>query len=225
MLSPLLAAKLNNRTDPPKREFVRLRVDGRPEGVHITNQLARWKWAFLEARDALGLDDVSVAAIVPFRYFTVRRTSTYTRKFRRGRTMMSEVFESLPTGQVIPFEFTLSQHLPPHGDGNGRFVRPPDEEEFDKMLIHIGEYLGMSEWGHDYLYGRFKLHNLHEQSQVEVSTDERRSGDDRRPGHTRGQELLDPEVEDAGEITREEPDDTDDVADVYTDDGEGSAGT
>jgi hypothetical protein len=58
---------------------------------------------------------------------------------------------------VLKWSFTLSKHLPPSGDGGGRFTRPPDEEEFDAMLEHIGEHLGMSEWGHAYLYGRFKI--------------------------------------------------------------------
>lgn len=194
MLSPMLAAKLNTSGERSRREFVKLQIDGKPDGVHIASQLPRWNWAFLEARDALGYDDISVAAIVPCRYFTVKRTSTYNRKFRRGREMVKEAFEALPTGQVVEFGFTLSLHLPPHGEGNGRFVRPPDVEEFDNMLAHIGEHLGMSEWGHAYLYGRFKLYHKHE-----ISDNERRGGDDRHPGHTAGQEVPDHEVETDGQ--------------------------
>ena len=156
--SPLLAAKMTGKKTPkgePIREFVRIKSE--LPGAHIESQLPRWNWAFLEARDALTLGDVSTAAILPSRFYTVPRTSTYNRSFRRGTTKVTEVFESLPSGQVVQMGFTLSRHLPPGGDSGGRFTRPPDEEEFDAMLTHIGEHLGMSEWGHAYLYGRFTI--------------------------------------------------------------------
>jgi hypothetical protein len=156
LLTPLLAMKREPGTNPPKRIFVKADVPGE-EGVHIKTQLPRWNWALLEARDALRLNDVAVSTILPRHYFTVKRTSTYNRNFSRGGVRQREQFESLPSGQVFAMEFTLSRHLPPDTDGGGRFTRPPDEEEFDAMLRHIGEHLGMSEWGHAYLYGRFKL--------------------------------------------------------------------
>jgi hypothetical protein len=144
-------------TDGGRKEFDKVTVKD-ADGVHIATPLKRWTWAFLEARDAVGLSDVALTAILPSRYFTVAKTSTYFRTFRRGSgPMEKEGFESLPSGQVLRWEFTLSKHLPPGGEGGGRFVRPPDEDEFDAMLKHIGEHLGMSEWGHAYLYGRFKI--------------------------------------------------------------------
>lgn len=157
LLSPLLGARLNTKGSQPRKEFDKVQVKG-VEGVHIAAPLKRWTWAFLEARDALELGDVALTAIIPSRYYTVGKTSTYFRTYRRGSgPLEKEGFESLPTGQVLKWEFTLSKHLPPGGDGNGRFSRPPDEEEFDAMLNHVGEHLGMSEWGHAYLYGRFKI--------------------------------------------------------------------
>ncbi len=54
-------------------------------------------------------------------------------------------------------KFTLSRYVPPGTDGNGRFTRAPDEEEFDAMLAHIGVQLGMSEWGHARDYGMFEI--------------------------------------------------------------------
>jgi hypothetical protein len=225
MLTPLLAAKMNQKLQPPRREFTRVCVAGKPDGVHIANQLARWKWAFLEARDALGFTDVSVAAIIPCHYFSVRRTSTYNRKFRRGRTMVSEAFEALPTGQTVAFEFTLSKHLPPHGDGNGRFVRTPDEDEFDRMLAHIGEYLGMSEWGQDYLYGRFKLKTENEQNTAEIPADAGRQRDDDYSGHSGCAEVFDAEMAHDGEEPGADADREDDVPAIHAGDDTGHAGT
>ena len=167
LLSPILASKLNNsKGGSARREFARLKSeDGK---VHIKTDLARWNWAFLEARDSLDLQDVAVSTIIPAYEYVVKNTSTYQRTYRRGRgEQLKEAFESLPTGQTLAWKFTLSQHLPPGGGGNGRFIRPPSEAEFDAMLEHIGANLGMSEWGHAYLYGRFTLKNKNELSHLQ----------------------------------------------------------
>lgn len=139
-----------------RREFDRLpSPPGAP--LRLKTYLERWNWAFLEARDSLGLGDVSVAVIMPAAYFEVKTTSTYNRTY--GSAREKEAFENIPSGSVLAWRFTLSHHLPPHAEEHSRFVRVPSEEEFDSMLAHIGEHLGMSFWGHDYLYGRFTLHN------------------------------------------------------------------
>lgn len=153
--SPLLATKPNKNVDPPRREFVKTPTDG---GFNIRNDLARWNWAFLEARDALSFVDVSVAAIIPSTTYFTKSTSTYWRTFRRGvgGAVGKEAFEAISSGRIIVCKFTLAGHLPPDCDG-GRFTRPPDVVEFDQMLNHIGEHLGMSEWGHAFLYGRFAI--------------------------------------------------------------------
>jgi hypothetical protein len=169
LVSPLLAGKRNNDKSDPKCEFVKLPIPkGEPEDrVYLMTPLARWNWAFLEARDALSLEDVAVSAIIPCRWYSAKRTSTYIRRYRRGHQQTQTKYESLSSGQVIETRFTLSKHIPPGTDGGGRFNRAPDEEEFDQMLTHIGEYLGMSEWGNDYLYGRFeiKTHEANDETQ------------------------------------------------------------
>lgn len=154
IVTPLLATKMNNRGATPRREFVKTTTDA---GLEIRNDLVRWNWAFLEARDALQLEDIAVASIIPCATYFVGGTSTYWRSFRRGRNLLKEAFEAISSGRVAKFKFTLSKHIPPNCDGNGRFNRTPDEAEFDAMLTHIGEHLGMSEWGHAYLYGRFVI--------------------------------------------------------------------
>lgn len=154
LTSPILASRPPREQDG-RREFDRGAAP--PNGpVKLKAYLERWNWAFLEARDALELYDVSVAAILPAAEFEVKNTSTYNRN-RSDRT--KEAFESIQSGAVLTWKFTLSQHLPPHSEDHARFVRPPTEKEFDAMLVHIGEHLGMSFWGHDWLFGRFTIHN------------------------------------------------------------------
>lgn len=159
LLTPILAAKRSNDPTSPRRVFVRAKVPpkGDPDLAYIRSDLPRWTWAFLEARDALELDDVSLGAVMPSHWYATKKTSTFHRRFREGKTARLEPFESIPGNQILTMRFTLSKHVPPNTDGNGRFTRPPDEQEFDEMLAYIGEELGMSEWGHSQKFGRFEI--------------------------------------------------------------------
>lgn len=155
LTSAILASRPPRGPDA-RREFDRLpSAEGEP--LKIKTYLERWNWAFLEARDALELGDVSVATVLPAAFFEVKSTSTYNRTYNNSKER--ESFECISSGAVLAWRFTLSKHLPPHSEDHPRFVRPPSEEEFDAMLSHIGEHLGMSFWGHDYLFGRFAIHN------------------------------------------------------------------
>lgn len=156
LTSPILAARPPLKAEEP-RTFDRLKNEDN-DLIRIQADLPRWQWAFLEARDALELTDVSTAAIIPAVYYEVKRIRNYPRKFKRGGKDAIENFEAISSGTIIEWKFTLSKNLPPHAEDHGRFTRAPEEEEFDRMLSHIGEHLGMSEWGQDYLYGRFVLH-------------------------------------------------------------------
>lgn len=165
LITPLLAARHNQDRNDPKRVFNRLSKPpmNQPEGrIYLHADLGRWEWAFLEARDALDLSDVAVSAIITGRWYSVKNTTTYHRKFKRGSQMLTEKFESLSSGQVFEMQFTLSRHIPPNTDGNGRFTRAPDEMEFDAMLTHIGDALGVSEWGHARDFGRFTIQRFGE---------------------------------------------------------------
>lgn len=159
LLTPILAAKRSNNPAAPRRVFVRQRTPKNEptDQVYLSSDLRRWEWAFLEARDVLNFEEVCLGAILPSHWYGAKHTATYNRKFRRGTELASEQFESIPAGHLIRMRFTLSRHIPPNTDGMGRFTRPPDEAEFDAMLSYIGEYLGMSEWGHALKMGRFEL--------------------------------------------------------------------
>lgn len=158
LLRPLLAMKRDHFDDGPKRVFIRENPEGAdPDKVHIRTYVARWHWAFLEARDCLELNDVATSAIIPSRYFSVKNTSTYNRSYKVGRKQKKERFESLSSGQKFDMKFTLASTVPPDTDGMGRFNRGPEIEEFDAMLTYIGENFGMSEFGHAHLYGLFSV--------------------------------------------------------------------
>lgn len=159
LTAPILASRPPSGPEERRTfDYAKLPEGSPPDSpLRIKAYLERWNWAFLEARDALDLDDVSVATILPAPYFEVKKTSTYNRTQRNSRE--KEAFECIPSGSVIEWKFTLSQHLPPHAEDNPRFTRAPSVEEFDAMLSHIGANLGMSFWGHGHLFGLFEIHN------------------------------------------------------------------
>jgi hypothetical protein len=156
LTAPILASRPATSSDG-RRTFDRLKSTN-DVVIRIKTYLDRWNWAFLEARDALDFEDVCVAAIIPAPYFETSRTSTYVR--RQSGSRNNESFECIPSGSVLEWRFTLSNQLPPHTD-HPRYSRAPTEEEFDAMLKHIGENLGMSFWGHGFLFGTFELHFQH----------------------------------------------------------------
>ncbi len=174
LLSPVLAAKRSNDPAAPRRVFVHQKTPkGEPtDKVYLTTDLRRWEWAFLEARDALSLGDVCLAAVMPSHWYSVSHTSTYNQKCRApGGAWDKKQYESVPAGQVMRIQFTLSRHVPPNTDGVGRFARAPEEQEFDAMLAFIGEHLGMSEYGHALKMGRFEIRPPN-------NNDERKEGGD-----------------------------------------------
>ena len=125
--------------------------------MRIRNDLRRWQWAFLEARDACNLLEVATASIIPLPFYETKKTSTYTRHFKYEGRPAVDKFESIQAGHIVTWSFTLTNTPPPGCDGNGRFVRSPSIAELDQMLTYVGEFLGMSEWGHAYLFGTFAL--------------------------------------------------------------------
>lgn len=180
LINPLLANRNNHGRNPyPNKVFTRVNTPrNQPEGrAYIASDLPRWEWAFLEARDALSLSDVAVSAIVPPRWYAVANTKVFNRRYRYGSSMRTESHESLSANQVFEAVFTLSAHVPPNTDGNGRFIRPPDEQEFDDMLSHIGEHLGMSEWGHGRQFGRFEISLLTKPQETPTNGDPTPAGD------------------------------------------------
>lgn len=174
LIRPLLAMKRDHLEDGPKRVFIKENPkEADPNKVHIRTYVSRWNWAFLEARDCLDIPDVATSAIIPARYFTVSKTSTYNRSYKVGRQQKKERFESLPSGQKFDMRFTIASTIPPGTDGMGRFTRTPDIDEFDAMLAYIGENFGMSEFGHAHLYGLFSVEDeTQTQEKIEKSNNQ-----------------------------------------------------
>ena len=156
LLKPILAAR-PPRDPAGRREFDA--VSREAKSVCLPANMARWEWAFLEARDSIGCARASVACITPATVFTTKLTSTYTREFKRGSDGMrqTERFECVPSNAVLRWEWSLASSLPPHVEIGELRSDPPSEEEFDSMLVFIGRMLGMSEWGNQYGFGRFEV--------------------------------------------------------------------
>jgi hypothetical protein len=58
-----------------------------------------------------------------------------------------ELFESFRTGTVLTFDFMVREDQ----------SRCPDTEQFRNMLSFVGEYLGLSQFGSKFGFGRFQV--------------------------------------------------------------------
>jgi hypothetical protein len=130
---------------------------------HIDLDLARMGWCLSEAVDALDLQDVSTDCIIFETSYKAPKLSLYTRRWRQqikgGKTeWQSERFESIQAGCNLVLRVLLLNRLDPateeiSEDG----LRPPTVKEFEAMIKFVGNILGMSPWGNNFGYGRFKV--------------------------------------------------------------------
>ena len=81
LLKAILAAKRSHGAGLQRRVFVREEpapevVEDGVNRVFIKSDLPRWQWAFLEAREGLGLKDIAVSAIQPNHWYSAPSTGT-----------------------------------------------------------------------------------------------------------------------------------------------------
>lgn len=140
-----------------------------------------WLWALGEARDALGLADVSLDYIrLPLRVEVSRAVNPYVRTYRPpgGGPRVDEMFESVRSGTVINVKVLVLGTVEDGSDTSGK--RPPSPEELLDMLDIVGDSIGISPWGSKYGYGRFAVERnaAVQQKQTEKENGKGKTGQD-----------------------------------------------
>lgn len=113
--------------------------------------LERWIWAFNEAAEALHLG-VLTDALHPSDGIASPTLDLHHRHWvdrKSGREQQkSEMFECVRKGTVLTFRIavTCKDKLP-----------PPTQEQLKAMFNYIGEFIGISQWGNRFGYGRFTV--------------------------------------------------------------------
>jgi hypothetical protein len=154
LVKPLLARQVEyHGPDSEKTKRVFVKTLSQDKGHLVRANLERWNWAFLEARDSLGLRDLNTQAITVAASFYVAPRSISLLGIK------GEDFEAILENTVISQRFTLASTPPPHTRHAHKHMRCPDEYDFDAMLAYIGEYLGISESKNDTQYGTFIIQN------------------------------------------------------------------
>jgi hypothetical protein len=142
------------RTTDGVRRFTRVRSDDN----RISLDLQHWSWAFREAASSLHLP-VNISTLYPAAGIAVPTLVMYTRRWSTktadGRERpQSEMFEAIREGTVLTFQI-VSSAGPEKQDGPAA-----DPEQIKALLNFIGEYIGISQWGNKYGYGRFRVESL-----------------------------------------------------------------
>jgi hypothetical protein len=111
----------------------------------------RWIWAFNEAAKALHLE-VDTSALHPSDGIASPTIVLYNRKWVDRKSgserQRQEMFESVRKGTVLTFRLAVtgSQLLP-----------APTPDEVKALFSYIGEFIGISQWGNRFGYGRFTV--------------------------------------------------------------------
>lgn len=116
--------------------------------------LERWIWAFNHAAEALKFD-VHTAALHPAEGIAAPTLVLYNRRWidrKNGKeTLRAEMFESVRKGAVLTFRLAVTA---------GEEKPAPSLEQVQAMFNHIGEFIGISQWGNRWGYGRFFVESV-----------------------------------------------------------------
>jgi hypothetical protein len=139
------------RTTGGVRRFTRVRDDDKR--ILVDHQ--HWNWAFKEAADALHIP-VNISTMYPAAGIAAPTLVMYTRRWTTktpdGRDRpQSEIFEAVREGTVLTFQL-LSATGPERLD-----LPAPDAAQLEQLLNFIGEFIGISQWGNKFGYGRFRV--------------------------------------------------------------------
>jgi hypothetical protein len=142
------------RTTDGVRRFTRVR----DEDSRILVDLQHWSWAFREAATALHLT-VNVGTLYPASGIKSPTLVMYTRRWNTrtsdGRERpQSEIFEAIREGTVLTFQL-VNASGPEKADAPA-----PNCDQLTQLLNFIGEFIGISQWGNKYGYGRFRVESI-----------------------------------------------------------------
>jgi len=142
------------RTTDGVRRFTRVRSDD----ARISIDLQHWSWAFREAAASLHLP-VNITTLYPAAGIATPTLVMYTRRWTTkkedGRERpQSEMFEAIREGTVLTFQM-VSTSGPEKTD-----AQAPDCAQITALLNFIGEFIGISQWGNKYGYGRFRVESI-----------------------------------------------------------------
>jgi len=131
-----------------------------------------WRWALGEAIRSLHLEDVtSCDFIFPPAGIEMPTVHLYARQRGKARPYIPaqggtpQQHEAFRPGSSMVFPIQVVSSLPPisggtmgdDSDQGSEKLQPPTQDQLEKIMRHIGAYLGLSPWGKNHLKGRFEI--------------------------------------------------------------------
>ena len=118
--------------------------------------LDHWAWALREAASALHLD-VNSDCVLLRDGIRCPSVCLYNRTYTNPAGQREqEMFESIRKGAELSFNLVITGPAP-HSDNS---LPAPTVEQLRQMLQFVGEYIGISQWGNKFGYGRFDVIDL-----------------------------------------------------------------
>lgn len=142
---------------PDHRGIRRFRMDGAKVFVHADYWKEQFKIAAMQLHYPINTDTLHPPSGIESASIHLFR-----RIFSKRRM---ELFESFRAGTVLTFDFIVREDKP----------RCPDVQQFKNMLEFIGEYLGLSQFGSKFGFGKFKVVDVRMKVYGESKNNEGRS--------------------------------------------------
>lgn len=120
----------------------------------IAIDLERWLWAFSEAAKSLHVN-VHTSSLHPAEGIAAPTIVLYNRRWKDRKSgqevQRQEMFESVRKGTVLTFRLAVTT------DSENQ---KPTAEQVQSLFGYIGEFIGISQWGNRFGYGRFSVDNV-----------------------------------------------------------------
>jgi hypothetical protein len=116
----------------------------------------QWEWAVLEACTSLRLSSIEPKCFHPPLPIYVPTTTLYSRNYTRAGQKEECRHESIRKGAELTVDMIVSSSSPPRASME-KNREAPGQSDIEQILKFIGLFLGLSPFGSEKGYGRFKL--------------------------------------------------------------------
>lgn len=115
-----------------------------------------WQWAFQQAADSLHLE-VDVGALSPEMGIRAPSVVLFNRRYVERKNQReshgSQLHEAISAGTVLTFEIAILR--------NPQSTKmPPSEDHVKDILGFVGEFVGISQFGNKFGFGRFEVESI-----------------------------------------------------------------
>lgn len=119
----------------------------------VSVPLAHWQWAFQEAAETMHLP-INPATLSPEPGIRCPTIVLYRRTYTHKGVKQAEMFEAVRKGAQLSFQLATLHHV--------QNTIPPNVGDVQKLMIYVGKFIGISQWGNQYGFGRFEVLDINQ---------------------------------------------------------------